>query len=66
MGKSSITNIVKADQKNSTEPFGKIKDQLVETQALSWRMEQYMAESAKCSYSCVRLKSELNMIISRS
>ena len=28
MGKSSITNIVKADQKNSTEPFGKIKDQL--------------------------------------
>ena len=33
MGKSSITNIVKADQKNSTEPFGKIKDQLDETQA---------------------------------
>ena len=59
MGKSSITNIVKADQKNSTEPFGKIKDQLDETQALSWRMEQYMAESRNVLTSCVRLKSEL-------
>jgi len=59
VGKSSITNIVKADQKNSTEPFGKIKDQLDETQALSWRMEQYMAESRNVLTSCVRLKSEL-------
>ena len=59
MGKSSITNIVKADRKNSTEPFGKIKDQLDETQALSWRMEQYMAESRNVLTSCVRLKSEL-------
>lgn len=59
MGKSSITNIVKADQKNSTEPFGKIKDQLDETQALSWRMEQYMAESRNVLTSFVRLKSEL-------
>lgn len=59
MGKSSITDIVNADQKNSTEPFGKIKGQLDETQALSWRMEQYMAESRNVLTSCIRLKSEL-------
>ena len=59
MGKSSTTDIVKADQKNSTAPFGKIKDQLDETQALSWRMEQHMAESRNVLTSCVRLKSEL-------
>ena len=59
MGKSSITDIVKTDQKNSNEPFGKIKGQLDETQALSWRMEQYMAESRNVLTSCIRLKSEL-------
>ncbi|MBT9858089.1 hypothetical protein G5B24_17880 [Blautia glucerasea] len=36
-----------------------MKDQLDETQALSWRMEQYMAESRNVLTSCVRLKSEL-------
>ena len=41
------------------EPFEKLEKQLDETQALGWRMGQYMAESTECTASCIRLKSEL-------
>lgn len=41
------------------EPFEKLEKQLDETQALGWRMGQYMAESRNVLSSCIRLKSEL-------
>ena len=39
------------------EPFEKLEKQLDETQALGWRMGQYMAESRNVLSSCIRLKS---------